>query len=222
MTFLEVACFTPDSALIAAGAGADRIELCDEQAQGGTTPPISWVTTVKSSVQIPVYVMIRPRGGTFVYDIAEHTRMRAAIAALHPLVDGFVLGVLDSQRGVDVAATTELVRLAHPRPVTFHRAFDETADLSAALELVVATGCRAILSSGGARSADEGAEVLGRLVRQAEGRIAIIPGGGVRSGNVHRIRQLTGASFCHSSALVGEQEVPDADEIRALKQVLGE
>jgi copper homeostasis protein len=222
---LEIACFTPSSALTALTSSADRIELCDNQHLGGTTPPFEWLAQIRASAAttspIPIFVMIRPRGGTdYNYNLSEFDSMQAAITRFKPVVDGFVFGLLDAQRRVDVPRTTQLVQLASPLPCTFHRAIDEVADLEGALEDVVVTGCRAVLSSGGARDALLGREVLGRLVRRAEGRIEVMPGGGVRGGNLGEIWKGTGAGWFHSSAVVTGSGGADAAEIEAMKRVL--
>ena len=220
MALLEIACFGPDSAIVAGEAGADRIELCADQHAGGTTPSLEWLRCIKAKVSIPVFVMIRPRGGDFVYSDAEYDRMKFEIDQFKPIANGFVFGILDHERRVDVTKTAELVHRASPLPCTFHRAFDETPDPIEAFERVVATGCRAILSSGGASNANGGIGILKALVDKAQGRIDVMPGGGVRSANLTRIRGVTGAPVFHSSAVAKGSTLPDAAEIRRMKQIL--
>lgn len=221
MVLLEVACFTPASAVIAARAGADRIELCDNQAAGGTTPPFSWLTQVKAEVAVPVFVMIRPRAGNFMYSDSEFDEMKESIRLMKSLADGFVLGILDAEgRKVDVPRATELVSLAQPLPCTFHRAFDEVSDMLMALDDVIATGCTSILSSGGAPRADEGVAMLRALIQRAQGRLVIMPGGGVRTSNLRRILEETEAHAVHSSGLTGGDVLVDAQEVRRMKQLL--
>ncbi|PIA94616.1 Copper homeostasis protein cutC [Cercospora beticola] len=222
MALLEIACFHPKSAVIAVAAGADRVELCTDQAAGGITPPSAWLSEVKAQVTTPVFAMIRPRPGNFRYSDAEFEEMRRSIAAFRAEADGFVFGLLDGEDHVDVSRTAELVRLASPLPCTFHRAFDETGDLMQALEDVVATGCHAILSSGGASNAAAGADVLKQLVEKAAGRIVIIAGGGIRLSNVQRVRVTSGVSVCHSSALAANSVTPDDREIRQMKTILSQ
>ncbi|KAM3416572.1 Copper homeostasis protein CutC [Cercospora zeina] len=222
MGLLEIACFNPKSAMIAAAAGADRVELCSDAAAGGVTPPSAWLSEVKAQVTTPVFAMIRPRAGNFRYSDAEFEEMRRTIAAFRPQADGFVLGLLDGDGRVDVARTSELVRLASPLPCTFHRAFDETTDLMQALEDVVATGCHSILSSGGASNAAAGADVLTQLVEKAAGRIVMIAGGSIRLSNVQRVRVTSGVSVCHSSALAANSLTPDDREIRQMKAMLSQ
>lgn len=222
MALLEVCCFNPESAIIASQAGADRIEFCDSQHAGGTTPPAEWLTHVKASVTIPVFVMIRPRGGDFCFSDAEFEKMKTQIDELKTAADGFVFGILDQQRNVDIARTTELVRRAVPLPCTFHRAFDETSDPMQAFEDVIATGCHAILSSGGAPSVNGGLSVLKALIERSQGRIAVMPGGGVRSSNLASIQEATGANQFHSSAMNKDSGLADAEEVRLMKQLLHE
>ncbi|CAK3882327.1 Copper homeostasis cutC [Lecanosticta acicola] len=220
MALLEIACFNPESAILADEAGADRIELCENQEAGGTAPPIEWLTVVKARVNIPVFVMIRPRGGDFVYSESEFESMIANIDKFKASADGFVFGLLDQYRRIDMDRTTRLVRQASPLPCTFHRAFDETPDASEALQAVIATGCAAILTSGGASTAHEGIEALRTLTQKAQGRITVIPGGGVRLQNLSHLRVATGASTFHSSALASGATIPDASDIRQMKRLL--
>ncbi|CZT20732.1 related to Copper homeostasis protein CutC [Ramularia collo-cygni] len=223
---LEVACFNVASAIVAAENHADRIELCEDQAAGGTTPSLDWLIQVKARVSIPVFVMIRPRGGDFVYTEAEFARMQEELQAFKQSADGFVFGILDSESKVDKSRTAELVRFVHPKPCTFHRAFDQTSDHYAALEDVITTGCKAILSSGGQPTALEGINVLGELVKKAGDRIVIIPGGSVRAANSARILQSTGAKVLHSSCCPSSTssaitaELPDVAEVRGMVQSL--
>jgi copper homeostasis protein len=145
--------------------------------------------------------MIRPRGGDFCYTDLEFEVMREEIQQARMLgADGLVLGVLDAEGRVDVRRTRELVELAGPLPVTFHRAIDMTPDLAAALEDVVETGAQRILTSGGKASAVLGSEEIAQLVERARGRIAIMAGGGISPETVATVAQATGAGEFHSSA----------------------
>lgn len=220
MALLEVACFSPEHALLAYEAGADRIELCDNRAAGGTTPPVTWLTAIKQTITVPVFVMIRPRGGDFHYSWQEFSRMADEISRFKGLADGYVFGVLDGKHKVDVARTAELVERARPWPCTFHRAFDETPDASEALEDVIAAGCGAVLTSGGTLSALAGVDNVAQLVRLSRGRVAVIPGGGVRAKNIAMIKGHTGAAILHSSGVPKGSDLPSADEINAMKKLL--
>ena len=220
MALLEIACFSAENAIVAWNAGADRIELCDNQEAGGTTPSIETLRAVKQHVTIPVFVMIRPRGGNFNYSEREFDRMEADIDAFKSYADGYVFGILNQQHDVDVARMTQLVERAHPLPSHFHRAFDDARDQLQALEDVIACGCKAILSSGGAPNAMAGASLLCKLVQLAEERITIIAGGGVRAKNLYELHGSINANVYHSSALVNGIAEPDANEIREMKMFL--
>lgn len=223
MALLEIACFNSDSAHIASAAGADRIELCAGADVGGTTPATATLSDIKASdhVKIPVFVMIRPRGGDFVYSEEEFIRMKASVEEHKSLADGFVFGILDRSHRIDLRRTSELVALAQPLPCTFHRAFDETIDLYKALEDVISCGLGTILTSGGESSAIEGCNQLQMLVSKAQGRIVIMPGGGVRSVNIKELQRRTNAAIYHSSALT-DKPVANFDEVRQLKRLLNE
>ncbi|OAP61546.1 hypothetical protein AYL99_03749 [Fonsecaea erecta] len=220
MALLEIACFNVDSALAAGQAGADRVELCDRADVGGITPPSSWIADLREKIEIPIHAMVRPRGGDFVYSPDEFQEMKDTITGLKAIADGFVFGILKPDRTVDAARTSELVELAAPLPCTFHRAFDETTDLPRALEDVVGCGIRTILTSGGVSNAFQNCDVLALLVKQAGGRVVVMPGGGVRSTNIEELKRRTNALVFHSSALVAEQKVADVAEIRQMKVIL--
>ena len=197
---LEICVGSLEHAVAAERAGADRLELCAELAVGGTTPGRALMKAVRESVRLPIYAMVRPRGGDFVYSAEEFDAMKKDILEARECgMDGIVLGVLDATGRVDAPRTKELVDLAHPLPVTFHRAFDEVRDSSAALEAVIATGARRILTSGGKPRALDGLVALEQLVNQARRRIAILPGSGIDAGNVAQIVQATGAREVHAS-----------------------
>ena len=220
MVFFEIACFNSESTLVAYEAGADRVELCDNAEVGGTTPALYTLVGLRDKIPIPIFVMVRPRGGDFVYSSVEFEQMKADVDKFRAFANGFVFGMLSRDREVDVVRTSELVRKAYPLPCTFHRAFDDTTDLSVALEDVVKCGIRTVLTSGGKATAILGEEILVRLVEQAGGRVVVMPGGGVRSGNIVRLQRNTKATHFHSSALLEGEAVADADEIRQLKNRL--
>lgn len=198
---LEVCADSIDSALAARRGGAHRIELCASLLEGGLTPSAGLLRTVRGLVSIELFVMIRPRGGDFCYSEAEFLAMKEDIRTARSLAaDGVVLGLLDPDGLVDVARTRELVELACPLAVTFHRAFDLSADLEKSLEDVIPTGTSRILTSGGAQTAPEGLEQIRRLVQAARGRIAIMAGSGINSRNVVRVIEATGVTEVHASA----------------------
>ena len=196
---LEISVETLDAALAAERGGAHRIELCENLTVGGVTPRVELMRATRERTKLPIYAMIRPRGGDFVYSAAEFSTMLHDIeAARKSGMDGVVLGVLRGNRTVDRARTHELLQAAKPLPVTFHRAFDETADVFAALEDVIATGASRLLTSGGEPSAPKGESVLSELVHLAGDRLTILPGGGINPANLERVVQSTGAREFHS------------------------
>jgi len=196
---LEISVETLEAALAAECGGADRIELCDGLSLGGVTPSAEIVCAVHAQVRLPIFVMIRPRAGDFVYSTAEFADMKRSIAsAKESGVEGVVLGILTKDHRVDAERTRELVELAKPLRVTYHRAFDEASDLQQALEEVIKSGAHRILTSGGAKSAPEGAAVLAELVAAAGDRVVIVPGAGINASNVSHVAQQTGAREFHS------------------------
>lgn len=179
--------------------GADRIELCRELAAGGLTPCESLLRAVRAEVRLPVFSMVRPRAGNFVYNGAEFGQMVRDIGvAKQSGIDGVVLGLLNAKGFVDVERTTYLVELARPLPVTFHRAFDECVDLCGSLEDVIKTGATRILTSGGKRTALEALELLAELVVRAGGRLTVMPGSGIEAGNIREVVKRTNARECHA------------------------
>jgi copper homeostasis protein len=220
MAQLEVACFNLESALIAEQNGADRIELCAGIEVGGITPTIEMVLQAKK-LTIDLYVMIRPRGGGFVYTDEEFAQMKREIEIFKKLhVDGFVFGILNEDKSVNVAQNTKLVELAKPYPCTFHRAFDEVLNAGQSLEDVIQCGFQTILTSGQAQNVTVGINSLSELVQKANNRIAIMPGGGLRSSNIGFVRQKTKAVFYHSSAITDGNQTANPIEIQALKSKL--
>lgn len=205
---LEMVAFTLSDCEQIQAAGGDRIELCDHQPAGGTTPSYGMIQQARLLTQIELTVMIRPRGGDFVYSKQEVAAMRSDIQCCKQLgCDGVVLGVLDLNHQVDQPLLSTLVELAYPLEVTFHRAFDRIANQQEALEAIVRAGCTRILSSGGADSAMQGADQLKALVDQAEGRIEILVGGGVRAHNLSALMWHTGARSYHSADIPGTAEM---------------
>jgi len=200
MMDLEICVDSVESAVAAEMGGAQRVELCSALSEGGLTPSRGLIRAVRSHVSIGVYVMIRPRGGDFFYSQDECNVMRDDIAcAAEAEANGVVLGLLTAGGEVDVERTSELVALAHPMEVTFHRAFDMARDLEAALEAVAATGATRILTSGAAQSAMLGSKRVAGLVQAAAGRVRVMAGGKVRAENVRQIAQATGAQEFHAS-----------------------
>jgi len=198
---LEVIAFNIESCLLIQLAGAHRIELCDNPGEGGTTPSYGLLKKAREHVSIDLFPMIRPRGGDFLYNDDEFEIMKEDILRCKELeCDGVVIGLLNADGTVDVKRSAELVELAHPLGVTFHRAFDRTRDAFEALETLIDIGCERVLTSGLTPNVTEGTEMLTQLINAADNRIVIMPGSGVRSNNIQELAQKTGAVEFHTSA----------------------
>jgi len=201
MPLLEVAAGSLASALAAQAGGAGRVELCGNLADGGVTPSCGLIAAARDHLRIPLYVLVRPRGGDFLYDEAEFDVMYRDVEACVRLgCDGVVIGMLDADGGVDVARCRTLLEAAGQLGITFHRAFDAVRDPASALEDVIALGCERVLTSGSCRSALEGAENIAALVRQAAGRLSVMAGAGVRPENVAELLARSHVGEVHASA----------------------
>jgi copper homeostasis protein len=216
---VEVCLETVASAVAAERAGADRIELCSALSEGGVTPSAGLMRAVRARVEIPLHVLIRPRGGEFVYDAAEEEVMLTDIGeARRAGADGVVIGALSAGHRVHRARTERLVAAAGTMCCTFHRAIDATPDLDSSLALLVELGVSRVLTSGGAATAMEGRQTLARLQAQWGERIGILAGGAIRSGNVAGILRETGVREVHlGPRLPG---LPELD-IAELEAVIG-
>lgn len=198
---LEIAVFNIGSALLAAAAGADRIELCENPADGGTTPSYGTLKMVREKISIPVFPIIRPRGGDFLYTGLEFEIMKKEVALCRQLgFEGVVLGLLQEDGRIDKKRTGILVNLAYPMEVTFHRAFDRAINPFEAMDDIIDTGCRRILTSGQVPNAADATALIKELVTKADNRISIMPGSGIRSSNIQAIARETGVTELHSSA----------------------
>lgn len=198
---LEVIGFDLASCVIAQECGADRIELCANPHEGGTTPSWGMIAVARELTSIELFPIIRSRGGDFLYSEAEFHAMLGDVDQCRELgCDGVVIGMLDSDGRVDAARCAELIERAGDMQVTFHRAFDRVHDPRQALEDIIALGCSRILTSGQRPNVELGMPMLRTLVEAAGGRISIMPGSGVRSGNVLQVARFTGARAFHSSA----------------------
>ena len=213
MTFVEAAVETLDSALVAERAGADRIELCDNLNDGGTTPDAGLIATVAERSRLPVFVLIRPRAGGFVYSDDEfETMVRDIGLAVRLGIAGIVTGALTPDGRVHSKRTRSLVEAAAGLPVTFHRAIDSAVNLPAALEQVIEAGASRVLTSGGAATALEGLDLIAALVEQAHERITVVAGGGIREHNVRDVLSRTGVREVHAR-LVDEAQMQGLVEI---------
>ena len=197
----EICANSVASCIAAQEGGADRVELCAGIPEGGTTPSFGMIRNARENISIALNVIIRPRGGDFLYSESELREMVYDIQAAKELgADGLVFGCLRPDGSVDMEAMSVLMEAAGDTPVTFHRAFDHTSDPFKALEDIISLGCTRILTSGCRPTALEGAELLAGLVEKAGDRIIIMPGCGVREGNIAEIARLSGAREFHFSA----------------------
>jgi copper homeostasis protein len=202
---LEVCANSVASALAAQHGGAFRVELCENLYEGGTTPSYGEIMVARKLLHIKLYVLIRPRGGDFLYSSLEYDIMTADVKyCLEAGCDGIVIGILNPDGSVDKPRCQALIQLAKKEGlgVTFHRAFDMCADMDQALEDIIELGCERILTSGGKSTAMEGASTIAHLVEKADGRITIMPGSGLNEKNVTDLVQFTGAKEIHSSARI--------------------
>lgn len=198
---LEIAANSVESALAAQAGGADRVELCANLGEGGTTPSFGSIAIARERLRIPLHVLIRARAGDFVCSQAELDAMRRDVEACARLgCDGIVIGMLDADGRVDGAGCRALVEAGGTMDITFHRAFDVVADRAAAMEAIIGMGCSRILTSGGADSALEGAAVIAADIERAAGRIALIAGAGLTPGNIAEVARLAGVRELHASA----------------------
>ncbi|AMR33196.1 copper homeostasis protein CutC [Mucilaginibacter sp. PAMC 26640] len=205
MVNLEVCANSVTSALAAQEGGAVRVELCENLAEGGTTPSYGQLLLTRKLLHIQVNVLIRPRSGDFLYTDLEFEVIKADISnCIEAGCDGIVIGILNTDGTIDKPRCTELVRMAKQfgLSVTFHRAFDMCADLFQSLEDVIELGCDRILTSGGKSTAMEGVNIIRHLVEQAAGRISIMPGSGINDHNVADLVNYTGVTEVHSSARI--------------------
>lgn len=234
---LEIAVFTYHSALLAQAAGADRIELCENPAEGGTTPSYGYLKKGAENLHIPVFPIIRPRGGDFLYSAEEWDIVLKDIQLCKELgFTGIVTGSLNKEGWVQEEQLRRAVEIAYPMQVTFHRAFDRVADPYVALEQIIAAGCTRVLTSGLHPEVMAGITILTQLVQQAKNRIVVMPGSGVRSSNLALLKEKTGAREFHASARtlqasamqainIAMQEQLDTlsvntDEIQQMKRIL--
>ena len=220
--------------------GADRIELCANLAEGGTTPSYAHIKKSREAFAVPLFPIIRPRGGDFLYTKDEFEIMKNDIKLCKELgCEGIVIGLLNMDGTIDMTRTSELIELAYPLDVTFHRAFDRCKDPFAALEELIEIGCQRILTSGQKPTVSEGVDLIAELNHKADDRIIIMPGSGVRKENIKMLAEKTGCIEFHSS-LRGKTKSPmqfihpafanseesysnnkiSPDEVRALRNAL--
>lgn len=195
---LEACVDSVESAVAAEQGGASRIELCSDLLEGGLTPGPGMMRVAREAIEIPIMVMVRPRGGDFCYSDFEYRAMLHDIAAAKEAgANGVVLGILRPDGTVDAERTRAAMEVAGPLEVTFHRAFDMTRDPFEALDVLVSLGVQRVLTSGQEASAAEGVDLIAELIRRASGRIVVMPGGGITSRNAGKIVATTGAREIH-------------------------
>ena len=198
---LEVCAFNIQSCIIAEKAGAVRVELCDNPVEGGTNPSYGTIKKVREKISIQLYPILRPRSGNYFYDDEEFGIIKEDIHICKELgCDGISVGVQTVKGNIDTERFKQIVAWAYPMGVTCNRAFDATPDPFKALEDIIACGCERVLTSGQASAAPDAGKLLGQLVQQANGRISIMPGAGVRSSNIKKLVEESGAYEYHTSA----------------------
>jgi copper homeostasis protein len=200
MALLEIAVDSVDDGLQALDAGADRLEVCSALDVGGCTPPIEDFRRLRSATERPLFMMIRPRGGSFVYSDEEKETMLAMLRVCKKLgADGYVTGALTEEKRIDTLFMQAMIDISRDLPCTFHRAFDELPSPLAVLDDLLALGIRRVLTTGGAGSAEEGVSGLCSYAAHVGEAMQILPGGGVRPSNIERIIHETGVAEIHSS-----------------------
>lgn len=200
---IEIAANSYESAKIAEQGGADRVELCSNLEIGGTTPSPGQLICVKEKLNIPVHVLIRPRGGDFIYSEFEMEEIKRSVEYCRSIgIEGVVIGCLTPEGKVDVAKTKEILEYTGDMDITFHRAFDMVTHQDRALESIIDMGFDRILTSGGKESTPEGIKQIATLVEQADKRITIMPGGGINDNNIEDVIYHTGAKEFHLSGKV--------------------
>ncbi len=218
---LEVACFNLESVAVGAQSKADRVEFCAEFNLGGTTPSYADTQKARRLFSKELLVMIRPRGGDFNYSKKEFEAMKHSILELKDTgIDGFVFGILTQNNQIDFQRNSELVALASPFPCSFHRAIDHTNDYLKAIKTCIEIGFKTILTSGNASKIELGMEAVQEAVVQFGNQIQLMPGGGLRSTNALKIKEITQASYFHTSGIVDDSEIANLIEINALKDVI--
>lgn len=197
---IEIATSDYTTTANAVAGGADRIELCANLAEGGTTASYATIKKCREDFDVQLYPIIRPRGGDFLYSEAEFRLIQQDIEMCREIgCDGIVTGLLNADGSIDIERTAQLIDKAFPLKVTFHRAFDRCRDVFEALEQLIGCGCERILTSGQQLTAIEGKVLIAALNSQADGRIIIMPGSGVREANIKELAQYTGCREFHAS-----------------------
>lgn len=242
---LEICANSIESAIAAEKGGADRIELCANLSEGGTTPSYGQIKWCVENLQLEVWPLIRPRGGDFLYTDAEFECILEDISFCKQIgCHGIVTGILDNNGNVDEIRCRQIIAIASPMPVAFHRAFDMSRNLEESLEAIITLGFVRILTSGGKANAEIGASEIAKLIVQADNRIEMMPGAGINNNNLLEIAKITGAKCFHTTAkdkfaskmifqnTIGKMGDKDADEfsyeqtdlnkVKVLKEILND
>ena len=197
----EICVDSAHAAMAAESGGAHRVELCDSLVEGGTTPSAGMIALTRAQISIGLHVLIRPRRGDFLYSDLEFEIMKHDIKVAKELgADGLVFGILKADGNIDITRTSELMALAYPLSITFHRAFDLTPDPFRAMDDLLQLKVNRLLTSGQQPTALAGAQLIGKLVKQAGNRLSVMPGAGINEQNVKQIILETGARQYHTSA----------------------
>lgn len=216
---LEIACFNLESCIVAQANGADRIEFCASYESGGITPSYEDVLKARKLLHIPLHIIIRPRGGNFVYTTEELNQMKSDILfCKENKIDGIVFGILNSENHIDVATCKEFLTIAGEMSTTFHRAIDACIDIKKSINELINLGFTNVLTSGGFANAETGVQQIKALQNDFGKTISIIPGGGIRSNNINYIKNETDCYVFHSAAILHSSNLIDPQEITFFKK----
>lgn len=217
---LEIACFNPKSAVIAAEAGAGRIEFCTNYAAGGTTPTLEDFTEIRKKIKVPIFVMIHPKAGPYNYSPRLFDMIKNSIATFKKAgADGFVFASMYTPQGINIIQNKELVELAGELPCTFHRAFDEMNDKEEAIQNIIKCGFKRILTSGKPGKAIDNFDLIKKLQEKYKDQINIMPGGGIRSTNIQTFIDSGIFPEIHSAGILAG-ETADKNEIKQMAEMI--
>jgi copper homeostasis protein len=218
---LELATFGLENFSLVNALDIERIELCSNRQADGLTPDADCFRVYRSVQDLDIRVMIRAKAGDFTCNDAEFENMKQALLAFKKMgANGFVFGILQADKTIDIDRNKELVELAYPLPCTFHKAFDQVQDAELALEQCIAIGFKNILSSGLEANVFLGIDTLKSLTKLANGRIELIPGGGIRALNLHKIDVQLRSAVYHTAAILDDGNKADEEELKAILNLL--
>lgn len=220
---LEISVYNLQDAIDAEKAGADRLEICDNYSMGGITANFEVLQKIAEKINIPVFPIIRPRAGNFVYTNNEFEQMCDDVLRCKQLgFKGIVTGILKEDNTIDIERTKQIIEIAHPLAVTFHKAFDVVENSTQAIQQLINIGCKRVLTSGKQRTAIEGKPLLQALHQEFSNEITIVVAGSIRSNNLSKLLSNTYFTEIHSAALQNSNDeiLFDADEIKKMKQIM--